>query len=133
MVPWLSDIDGFDGLVMLSDEATATTLVLTFWRDREVAERHRTARMRFRDKVTAAAAVEVVETVGYDVSFAHRAAAGRARRVIPSGSGLIGGEGAVFARLHTIETTKEQYEARLEIIQNMVPALGAREKSEPAA
>ena len=71
MVPWLSDIDGFDGLVMLSDEATATTLVLTFWRDREVAERHRSARMRFRDQVTAAAEVDVVETVGYDVSFAH--------------------------------------------------------------
>jgi hypothetical protein len=38
--------------------------------------------------------------------------------VIPSGSGLIRGEGAVFARLHTIDTTKEQYEVGFEIIQN---------------
>lgn len=70
MLPWLREIDGFDGLLMLSNEDDATTLVLTFWKDREVAERHRAARMRFRDRVTAAAQVTVEETADYDVSFA---------------------------------------------------------------
>jgi hypothetical protein len=71
MLPWLSQIDGFDGLVMLSDEATATTLAVTFWESREVAERHQVARREFRDSVTAAVNVTVEETVGYEVTFAH--------------------------------------------------------------
>jgi heme-degrading monooxygenase HmoA len=71
MLPWLSEIEGFEGLLMLSNEAEATTLVLTFWADREVAERHRAARMRFRDRVTAAAEVKVEETADFEVSFAH--------------------------------------------------------------
>lgn len=71
MLRWLGEIDGFDGLLMLSNEAEASTLVLTFWEDREVAERHRAARTRFRDRVTAAAEVTVEETAEYEVSFAH--------------------------------------------------------------
>lgn len=71
MLPWLREIDGFDGLLMLTNEEEGTTLVLSFWADREVAERHRTARMEFRDRVTAAVDVQVEETVGYEVSFAH--------------------------------------------------------------
>jgi heme-degrading monooxygenase HmoA len=70
MVSWLRQIDGFDGLLMLSNEDDATTLVITFWEDREVAERHRAARMRFRDRVTAAVRVTVEETAEYEVSFA---------------------------------------------------------------
>ena len=71
MLPWLRDIEGFDGLLMLSNEDDATTLVLTFWRDREVAERHRAARARLREGVTAAVQVSVEETTGYEVTFAH--------------------------------------------------------------
>jgi heme-degrading monooxygenase HmoA len=70
MLPWLRQIDGFEGLLMLSNEDEATTLVLTFWRDREVAERHRAARMRFRDRVTAAVHVTVEATADYEVTFA---------------------------------------------------------------
>lgn len=44
MLPWLSEIEGFEGLLMLSNEENGTTLVLTFWESREVAERHRAAR-----------------------------------------------------------------------------------------
>jgi hypothetical protein len=36
-----------------------------------VAERHRTARMEFRDRVTSAVNVTVEETLDYDVSFVH--------------------------------------------------------------
>ena len=71
MVTWLSEIDGFEGLLMLTDDATGTTRVLSFWRDREVAERHREARMRLRDRITATVDVQVEDTVYYDVPFAH--------------------------------------------------------------
>lgn len=71
MLPWLSEIDGFDGLLMVTNQETGTTLVLTFWEDEEVAERHRAARMEFRDRVTAAVDVHVEETAGYVLSFAH--------------------------------------------------------------
>jgi hypothetical protein len=71
MLRWLRDIDGFDGLLMLTNEAAGTTLAITFWRDRDVAERHRATRMEFRDRVTAAVNVNVEETVDYEVSFVH--------------------------------------------------------------
>jgi heme-degrading monooxygenase HmoA len=71
MLPWLRQIDGFEGLVMLSNEADGTTLVLSFWKSRELADRHREARMQFRDRVTATVNVEVEETVDYEVTFAH--------------------------------------------------------------
>jgi heme-degrading monooxygenase HmoA len=70
MLPWLRQIEGFEGLLMLSNETDGTTLVLTFWESPYVAERHRAARMQFRDRVTAAVNVEVEETVGYEVTFA---------------------------------------------------------------
>lgn len=70
MVTWLRDIEGFLGLVMLTTEATGTTQVIVFWESEELAERHRAARMRLRDRVTATVDVEVQETVPYDVSFA---------------------------------------------------------------
>jgi heme-degrading monooxygenase HmoA len=71
MLPWLQEIRGFEGLLMLSNEAEGTTLVLTFWESREVAEEHRAARMEFRDRITATVDVQVEETVGYDVTFVH--------------------------------------------------------------
>jgi hypothetical protein len=71
MLPWLQQIRGFEGLLMLSNEAEGITLVLTFWESREVAARHRAARMQFRDRVTATVNVQVEETVDYEVTFAH--------------------------------------------------------------
>jgi hypothetical protein len=70
MIPWLRQIDGFEGLLMVSNEEDGTTLTLTFWQDRDVAERHRTTRMRFRDRVTAAVHVSVEETTDFEVTFA---------------------------------------------------------------
>jgi hypothetical protein len=71
MLPWLREIDGFDGLLMITDEEAATTLAIVFWADRAVAEQHRAARMEFRDSVTAAVNVSVEETSGYEVAFVH--------------------------------------------------------------
>ena len=70
MLPWLRQIEGFEGLLILSNEAEGSTMVLVFWESREVAERHHAARMQFRDRITAAVNVEVQDTVGYDVTFA---------------------------------------------------------------
>jgi hypothetical protein len=71
MLPWLREIEGFDGLLMLSDEETATTLAVTFWESREVAERHAAARAKFREGVTAAVNVTIEGTTGYEITFAH--------------------------------------------------------------
>lgn len=69
MLRWFREMEGFEGLLMLSKEGT--TLGLTFWESREVAERYRVSRMQFRDRMTSAANVEVEETVDYEVMFAH--------------------------------------------------------------
>jgi hypothetical protein len=69
MLRWFRETEGFAGLMFLSREGT--TVALTFWESQEVAERHRTSRMQFRDRMTAAAGVEVVETVDYELTFAH--------------------------------------------------------------
>jgi hypothetical protein len=68
MFRWFREMEGFEGLLLLSREGT--TLGLTFWESSEVAERHRVARMQFRDRMTSAANVQVEETVDYEVSFA---------------------------------------------------------------
>jgi hypothetical protein len=69
MMRWFQETEGFEGLLFLSKEGS--TLVLTFWEDRAVAERNRVSRMRFRDRVTKAAGVQVEETLDYEVTFAH--------------------------------------------------------------
>jgi hypothetical protein len=70
MVEWLRDLEGFEGLVMLSNDDTGTTHVISFWESREVAERSRVARLKLRDRITTTVNVEVQETEAYDVAFA---------------------------------------------------------------
>ena len=68
MMRWFRETEGFEGLLFLSREGT--TLGLTFWASRELAERHRVSRMQFRDRMASAAGVQVEETVDYEVTFA---------------------------------------------------------------
>jgi heme-degrading monooxygenase HmoA len=68
---WLEQIDGFEGLLMLSNEEDGTTLVLTFWQSAEVAKEHQEARRSLRERVTATVNVEVQGTSDYEVTFAH--------------------------------------------------------------
>ncbi len=70
MMPWLRDIEGFEGLLMLSNEEEGVTLVLSFWESRELAERHRAARTQFRERMTSAVDVQVEGVAEYEVSFA---------------------------------------------------------------
>ena len=69
MVEWLRQIDGFEGLLILTDEASGTARVISLWASHEVAERHREARMRLRDRITATVNAHVEETVYFDVPY----------------------------------------------------------------
>jgi hypothetical protein len=69
MLRWFRETEGFEGLLFLSKQGT--TLAVTFWVSEEIAVRHRTSRMQFRDRMTAAAGAEVEESVDYEVTFAH--------------------------------------------------------------
>jgi hypothetical protein len=68
MLAWLRQIEGFEGMLMIAREDTV--IGFTFWRDEEIAERHRPARMEFIERVTSVVKVEIEETAGYDVTFA---------------------------------------------------------------
>lgn len=68
MLRWLREIEGFEGLLMLS--RPGSTLGLTFWQSRDAADRHRQARMEFLERMTSVAAVEVEEVLDYEVTFA---------------------------------------------------------------
>jgi hypothetical protein len=68
MTRWFRDIDGFEGFLMLSREGT--TVGMAFWQNRQVAERHRAARMRFIERIASVAGVEIEERVEYQVTFA---------------------------------------------------------------
>ncbi|HEX2302599.1 MAG TPA: hypothetical protein VHH57_03160 [Gaiella sp.] len=70
MIPWLRQIQGFEGLLMLSNETSGTTLVLSFWESREVADQHRVAREEFRDRITSAVEVRVEDVSDYELMFA---------------------------------------------------------------
>ena len=70
MVEWLRELEGFQGLLMLSNDETGTTHVISLWESKEVADRSRVARLKLRDRITTTVSVEVQETEAYDVSFA---------------------------------------------------------------
>ena len=65
---WLREVEGFEGLLMLSREGTS--IGLTFWESREVAERYRPLRMQFLDKVLSTVGVELEESLDFEVTFA---------------------------------------------------------------
>ena len=71
MLPWLRQIDGFEGLLVLSSETDGTTLVISFWADREVAEKHEAARAEFRAKITSTVGVSVEDVSNYELRFAN--------------------------------------------------------------
>jgi hypothetical protein len=68
MLTWLRDIDGFLGFLMLSREGTS--IGLSFWESRELAEKHRVARLEFIDRMLSVVGVEIEEMTDYAVTFA---------------------------------------------------------------
>jgi hypothetical protein len=69
---WLRDVEGFEGILMLSREGTS--IGLTFWESREVADRFRPLRMQFLDKVLSTVGVELEESLDFEVTFARLSA-----------------------------------------------------------
>jgi hypothetical protein len=68
MLGWLRDVEGFRGMLMLYKEGT--TLGLSFWESREVAERLLPLRMQFLERVTTVAAVDIQRVEGFEVAVA---------------------------------------------------------------
>ena len=69
LAAWLREVEGFRGLLMLTDEATGTVQAIALWEDEETAERHRVARARLRERVSATVEVDLQETVGWNVPY----------------------------------------------------------------
>ena len=58
---WLREYDGYLGLVMLADEESKTSRVITFWDSRDAESRSRPARKTMREQLADTAGLEVVE------------------------------------------------------------------------
>ncbi len=70
MLPWLREIDGFAGLLILSSEKEGRTIAVTFWESRELADEHLTARAEFRNRITSTVEVQVEDVSDYELMFA---------------------------------------------------------------
>jgi hypothetical protein len=68
MCGWLQGVDGFEGMLMI--HKPGTTIGLTFWRDREVAERALPLRMQFLERIASVADVQIDRIEAFDVFVA---------------------------------------------------------------
>ena len=68
MTGWLRGVEGFAGMLMLY--RPGTTIGLTFWDDRDVAERAAPLRMQFLERIASVAAVEIDRVEAFDVFLA---------------------------------------------------------------
>jgi hypothetical protein len=66
---WLRDLEGFEGMIVISREGT--TLGLTFWESSEIADRYRSLRDEFRARMIGVAGVDIEEVIDYRLTFAH--------------------------------------------------------------
>jgi hypothetical protein len=71
MTGWLRGVEGFAGMLMLY--RPGTTIGLTFWEDREVAERAVSLRMQFLERIASVADVEIDRVETFDVTVARPA------------------------------------------------------------
>ena len=68
MTGWLSDLPGFEGMLMLSREGE--TLGISFWASQEDMERQSGLRAEFVERIAAVAQVEILDRKPYEVTFA---------------------------------------------------------------
>jgi hypothetical protein len=68
MTGWLRGVEGFAGMLMLY--RPGTTIGLTFWENREVAERAVSLRMQFLERIASVADVEIDRVEAFDVFLA---------------------------------------------------------------
>jgi hypothetical protein len=64
---WLREYEGYRGIVVLADEDTGTTRLITLWESAADEERARVSRGAMRDQLAATAGVEVVEFGVFEV------------------------------------------------------------------
>ena len=67
-LPWLEDLDGFRGMLILTDEDRERARVLTFWTTREAAERSAATRQGLRDRMAETVGMEVESSENYVVA-----------------------------------------------------------------
>jgi hypothetical protein len=72
MEPWMGAYDGYEGLLILTDQASGMARMITFWASPEAAERSRSGRLTMRDRLSETIGVDVEGTEPYHVSFRHR-------------------------------------------------------------
>jgi hypothetical protein len=68
ILPWLRDLDGFRGVIILTDEGRASARVLTLWTNAAAVERSRASRESLRDRMAATVGMEVLSTETFVVS-----------------------------------------------------------------
>jgi len=68
VLPWLQELDGFRGMMILTDESQEKARVLTFWESRDHAERSLTTRHQLRDRMAATVGMEIESTESYVVA-----------------------------------------------------------------
>jgi heme-degrading monooxygenase HmoA len=68
LLPWLRELEGFRGVVILTDEAREQAKVLTFWASREAVEASRASRESMRDRMAATVGMTVASTESFVVA-----------------------------------------------------------------
>lgn len=67
MEAWLRDLDGYRGLILLTDEPGQQAHVITLWDTREAEQASRVVRAAIRDKLAATVGMEVTGMEPFDV------------------------------------------------------------------
>jgi hypothetical protein len=68
MEGWLREVEGFEGMMILHRDGT--TLGITFWESAEAAERQRTLRVQFLERITSVVEVDVKDISEFQLAFA---------------------------------------------------------------
>jgi hypothetical protein len=68
MEGWLRQVEGFEGMMILHRDGT--TLGITFWENAEAAERQRTLRLEFLERITSVVEVDVKDISEFQLAFA---------------------------------------------------------------
>ena len=73
MEGWLRQVEGFEGMMILHRDGT--TLGITFWESAEAAERQRTLRVQFLERITSVVEVDIKDISEFQLAFARLSAA----------------------------------------------------------
>lgn len=69
MEPWMRQFEGYQGLMILTDQERGKARMITFWESRETADKSRHGRLKMRDQLSGTIGVTVEGTEPYTVSF----------------------------------------------------------------